>query len=222
MIDPFGVKGIPYELIQRLAAYPQTELLISFMYEPIARFLSTAGFEQHLDSLFGCPEWRDALKISDPAGKATYLHDLFRQQLETAGMDHVRSFKMIDDGGRTEYFLFFATHHVKGLEVMKDAMWSLDPSGGYRFSDTTDPNQMVLFQLNPDFEQLRGAVETNFAGRTVGIEEIEDFVVVSTAFRKAHLRKNILQPLENAGRIDVTARRKRRTYPAGSRITFTE
>ena len=126
MIDPFGVKGIPYELIQRLAGYPQTELLISFMYESIARFLSTTEFEQHLDSLFGCPEWRQALSISDPARKATYLHDLFRQQLEAAGMDHVRSFKMIDEGGRTEYFLFFATHHVKGLEVMKDAMWSLE------------------------------------------------------------------------------------------------
>ena len=94
------------------------------------------------------------------------------------------------------------------------------PSGGYRFSDTTDPNQMVLFQLNPDFEQLRGPIESNFAGRTVGIEEIEDFVVVSTAFRKAHLRKNVLLRLEDTGRIEVTGRRRRRTYPAGSRITF--
>ena len=220
MIDPFGIKDVTYRLIQRLAEHEQTELLVSFMYEPITRFLSTDEFEPHLDALFGLGEWRAALEIDDPERKSTYLHDLFRQQLARARMNHVRSFRMIDDGGRTEYFLFFATHHMRGLEVMKDVMWSIDPSGGYRFSDATDPNQLVLFQPEPDFGQLRSAILTRFEGLTVGIQAIEEFVTADTSFRKAHIRNNALKPLEAEGRIEVAGRKRKGTYPVGCRISF--
>ena len=220
MIDPFGPKGVPYHLIQRLAGYGQTELLISFMYESMTRFLSTRTFEPHLDSLFGCSEWRTALDIDEPEGKRTFLHDLFMEQLKAAGMTYVRSFEMLDDGGRTEYFLFFATHHPKGLEVMKDAMWSIDPSGGYLFSDVTDPNQMVLFEPEPDFRPLQSAITSRFAGLTVGIQAIEEFVITDTSFRKAHIRKNALQPMEDSELIEVTGRKRKRTYPVGCSIRF--
>lgn len=219
MIDPFGPGGVPYDLIQRLASYRQTELLISFMYESVSRFLSRPEFECHLDQLFGCPDWRAALDIADAARKRSYLHGLFKTQLERAGMEHVRSFQMLDSGGRTEYFLFFATHHVKGMEVMKDAMWNIDPSGAYRFSDATNPDQPRLFD-QPDYAALRVDVRAEFSGRSASIAEIERFVTLKTHFRKAHLRDGVLKPLEEEGLIEVTDRKKRRTYPPGSHITF--
>lgn len=192
MIDPFGVKGVPYQVICELAAYPRTEFLISFMYESVDRFMSTDQFEPHLDALFGTQEWRRALEVENTAERSAYLHDLFVRQIRAAGLEYARSFRMIDDGGRTEYFLVFATHSLKGLEVMKNAMWSVDPSGTYRFSDTTNPDQMVLFQLEPDFEQLRSSITRRFAGQTVSIQAIEDFVVAETPFLKRHLRKSAL------------------------------
>ena len=127
---------------------------------------------------------------------------------------------MIDTGGRTEYFLFFATHSIKGLEVMKNTMWSVDPSGGYRFSDATDPNQLVLIEPEPDFSQLSSSVLDEFTGQTVGIKEIEDYVIVHTLFRKTDIRRNALKPLEDEGLIHVTGRKRRRTYPVGCRISF--
>ena len=220
MIDPFGVKDIPYDLLQRLASYPKTELLISFMYESINRFMSTPEFEPHLDILFGRQDWRSAIDITDSRRKAVFLHNLFRDQLQEAGMEYVRSFEMIDNGGRTEYFLFFATHHIRGLEVMKDAMWSTDPSGAYRFSDATNPDQLALFGPDPEFGELRASVMAEFAGRTVGIREIEDFVTIGTRFRKAHLRKNVLDTLDDEGRIQVTGQGRRHTYPSRTQITF--
>ena len=57
---------------------------------------------------------------------------------------------------------------------MKNTMWSVDPSGGYRFSDATDPNQRVLIEPEPDFSQLSSSVLDEFTGQTVGIKEIED------------------------------------------------
>jgi hypothetical protein len=46
----------------------------------------------------------------------------------------------------TDYYLFYATNELLGLEKMKEAMWKADESGEFRFSDATDPNQLVIFE----------------------------------------------------------------------------
>ncbi len=220
MIDPFGPKGVSYDVIKWLASYQRTELLISFMYESVSRFLSSPEFEPHLDRLFGCQDWRAELDTTDATQKRSQLHGLFKAQLEHAGMEHVRSFQMLDSGGRTEYYLFFATHHVKGMEVMKDAMWKVDPSGAYQFSDATDPDQPLLFELQPDYAVLKEGVQAKFGKKSASIADIENFVTLETPFLKKHLRDGALKPLEEEGLIKVVGRKRRRTYPPGSRITF--
>lgn len=222
MLDPFGPAGVPYDLVTRLARHPRTELLISFMYESIARWLSQPAFEAHLDALYGCQEWRSAASMP-AAEKRQFLHDLYRERLELAGMEIVRSFQMLDEGGRTEYFLFFGTHHPKGWSSMKDAMWKVDPISGYLFSDATNPDQLTLFQPEPDYEQLRNFVQGRFAGSVAEIDEVEEFVLMETAFRVPHLRKNVLIPMEDDETIEVlTERSRRKTYPAGTVIRFAE
>lgn len=59
MVDPFGVKGSPMQLIGRILGNPKSECLISFMYEPIRRFHRESAFEGHLDELFGTKSWRE-------------------------------------------------------------------------------------------------------------------------------------------------------------------
>ena len=74
-----------------------------------------------------------------------------RQLRDVAGFSFVRKFEMIDvERGRTAYFLMFGTRHRKGLSVMKDAMWALDPISGMRFAGTAGAQEM-LFELEPDF-----------------------------------------------------------------------
>ena len=40
---------------------------------------------------------------------------------------------------------------------MNEAMWKVDPKGEFKFSDTTDPNQMVMFG-DPTIDILRRQV----------------------------------------------------------------
>ena len=63
MIDPFGVKGVHYKTIEKLGSSEKTEVLISFMYEPITRWLSSPEFASHLDAIFGTPDWRKAQEL---------------------------------------------------------------------------------------------------------------------------------------------------------------
>ena len=223
MVDPFGIKGIPLSLLEKLAAFPKVELLISFMYEPIARFLSSLEFKPHLDALFGTEEWREAMGLTSD-DKKQFLSNLYAHQLMKIGMEYVRLFEMRDAGNRTEYFLAFATHHVEGLRVIKDAMWKADEVGGVIFSDFTDPSpdQGVLFEPEPNYIQLRKLLMTHFAGCIdVPVIKINNYVLTKTAFRETHGR-DVLRQAERSNAITVTrpSGRRKNYWNIGTSITF--
>jgi len=221
MIDPFGIKGLPLGTVRQLAAYPKTELLISFMYESMNRFLTTREFMIHLDEMFAVPEWRAARDMSG-GERHRFLVDLYASRLRSIGMEYTRTFEMHDDGGRIEYDLVFASHRVEGLKAMKEAMWKVDPTGSYVFSDATDREQLTLFATAPDLAQLQGLIVGRFSGRTVPVEDIERFVIAETAFRETHYKRQILAPMERDGLVQVitSGRQKKLSYPGGTVLRF--
>jgi hypothetical protein len=113
-----------------------------------------------------------------------------------------------------DYFLFFATNNELGLKKIKEAMWRVDESGTYTFSDATDPNQTVLFSAEPDRELLKRLIVNKFSETETTPAEIERFVVHGTPFRETHYKK-VLQALEATNRItpiDPQTTRRRGTY----------
>ena len=95
----------------------------------------------------------------------------------------------------TDYYLFYATNELLGLKKMKEAMWKVDETGEFRFSDATDPNQLVLFEKAPNYRLLTDQILERFKGRQTTVEAVENFVVIKTAFRESHYKK-ILKFLE--------------------------
>jgi hypothetical protein len=85
---------------------------------------------------------------------------------------------------------------------MKEAMWKADESGEFRFSDATDPNQLVLFEKAPNLPALQARVMAEFAGKEVSVDDIEKFVLVETAFRETHY-KGLLKALERTGQMKI-------------------
>lgn len=223
-IDPFGFK-IPFSYVTQVLREPSCEVLITFMFEEISRFLSQKDQPENFDVLFGCPDWREGVKLRVPRERVRFLHDLYQRQLtQAAGAQFVRSFAMRNERNTTDYFLFFATNSELGLKKMKEAMWRIDESGTYMFSDATDPNQSVLFSAEPDRRCLTGLIVAKFAGRTVTTSEIERFVVRDTPFLEGHYKK-VLKELEEIGRllpVDPPPNRRRGTYSDKSmRLSFT-
>ncbi len=199
-IDPFGFK-IPFAHVAKVLRAQSCEVLITFMFEEINRFLSQSEQPQNFDDLFGSPDWRHAITIKVPTERIKYLHDLYQRQLtHAAGALFVRSFSMRNERNTMDYFLFFATNNELGLRKMKEAMWRVDESGTYTFSDATDPNQNVLFAAEPDRKLLARLLTDHFSGQEVTVEQIEQFVVRQTVFRETHYKK-VLQTLESEGQI---------------------
>ena len=218
-IDPFGWSGVPFQLVQRILSSPSCEALITFIYEEINRFIGNPDQERNFDAYFGTKDWRKGITLVDPKQRNRFLHDLYLSQLrEAAGVRYVRSFQMRNDKDVTDYYLFYATNSLLGLKKMKESMWQVDPSGEFRFSDATDPRQLVLFGSEPQFEILRHQLTERFQGQETTIEDIEEFVVAETAFRETHYKRQVLKPLETDRPpglilIDPPAHRRVGTYP---------
>ena len=223
-IDPFGWSGVPFSMIREILSYRSCEVLVNFMYEEINRFLGHPDQERNFDRFFGTDEWREGIQLVEPRRRNRFLHDLYVRQLrDAAGVSYVRSFEMRNERDVVDYYLFHATNNILGLKRMKEAMWRVDESGEFTFSDATDPNQAVLFGNEPRFDLLRRQMLAHFGGRDVSVEEIEHFVLTETAFRETHYKRQILRPLELAEppvieAIDPPLRRRRGTYPDKSLI----
>jgi three-Cys-motif partner protein len=226
-IDPFGFTGIPFALIKRIMGNEKCEVLITFMFEEINRFIRDDKLWDSLIGTFGTDKWKQVISEQDPKRRTELLHTIYREQLETdAGIKFVRSFKMVNKVNKTDYFLFFGTNNITGLKKMKEAMWRVDKSGSFQFSDAThNPNQPVLFEIEPNYNQLKKILLKEFKNKSASITEIENFILTQTPFRETHYKRQILAPMERMQPPEIRVKcqgikRKRGTFPVSCVVEF--
>lgn len=222
-IDPFGISHTPFKTIKNVMTNSRCEVLINFMYEEINRFLSVDKLASDYDELFGSEEWRAVINLSGANERRKAIHDIYLRKLKTVAK-YVHSFEMLNKGNSTDYFLFFATNNLRGLEKMKEAMWKVDGTGSFQFSDHRDSRgQMSLFGANPNLEPLRGSILKHFRGRQISIEDLRDWVIAETEFLPKHLKGPVLAPMEKAGALSVanpSPKRRRGTFSDGTILKF--
>ncbi|MBU1702083.1 MAG: three-Cys-motif partner protein TcmP [Candidatus Eisenbacteria bacterium] len=226
-VDPFGIKGLPFELIERLLSNPHCEVLITFMNVTLRRFADV--IPKRINELLGHSDAADRLSALHTAKERVILaRQLYAKSLERQAR-FVRYFAMRDKKDQELYDLFFATNHSKGHEKMKTAMWRLDETGNYSFSDGVDPDQATLFTSTPE-RDFAPILWERFRGQTVYSDEVLQYTWDKTAFLDKHA-KGALRLLEaeegfKGHSIEVDSKkadgdpRRRNTYPKGVRITF--
>jgi three-Cys-motif partner protein len=219
-IDPFGWTGAPFAVVRFILSQPSCEVFVTFMYEEINRFIGHPDQVANFDAFFGTTEWRAGIALVKPIERNRFLHDLYLRRLKTAAK-YVRSFQMRNSSDLTDYYLFYATNSLLGLKKMKEAMWKVDETGEFTFSDATDPNQMVLFSREPQYDLLRQQLLTRFGGRETTVGNVEEFVLADTAFRETHYKQHVLRELELADPpdihvLDALPSRRRGTYASPS------
>lgn len=210
-IDPFGYSHTPMSTIKKLMSHTSCEVLITFMYEEINRFLNAdyTNKEAQYDALFGTTEWRTITqKAATAQERRDKLHSLYQDQLKkAAGIHYVRSFCMRNQHNATDYFLFFGTNSLLGMEKMKQAMWKVDTSGTYEFSDFSNPYQPWLLS-HADDSVLQHTLSNHFKGQTVSVKAVRKYVITETPFYK--FKTEALKPLESAGKINVISSNPKR------------
>lgn len=222
-IDPFGFKGAPFKLVQRLLNNPKTEVFVNIMANSINRFLDHPDpqIKNHIVDLFGTPHVLQILNVGYHG--ISQLRELYQAQLEKCAK-YVRYFEMRDEDNRIIYYLFFATNNRLGHIKMKEAFWKVDSSTGYHFSDATNANQLVLFEVDPS-KDLAELLSLQFQGRKTTISVIQEFVEDHTPYLASHMKKALRQ-LEEQDRLCVDPlkqggdKRKKTTFPEDVVVTF--
>lgn len=105
---------------------------------------------------------------------------------------------MRDQNDRVIYWLFFCSNNIRGLEEMKEAMWSVDRSGGFEFSDKHANSLGKLFTYG-DTELGRDLFDA-LDGQTLTVAEVEEYVLVNTPACKY---RRALGNLERSGRLEA-------------------
>ena len=214
VIDPFGIKGVPFQSFRSVLALKKSELLFSFMWESIERFRSTPQFAPYMRELMGNEDWNglhgDDLK--------DFVYGCFEGRLREAGAKYVLVFDLWN-GGNHVYSLFFATKGIKGCDVMKQAIWNIDPSGSYSFRG----KHIGQLHLDMVFDHtgLGDDLRRAFGDEWISVEDAERFVKGDgTRFHSGHLKQRTLVPLEKAGAIEVDRPSGSRQFSSGKGIRF--
>jgi three-Cys-motif partner protein len=224
LIDPFGFSGIPYALIQRLLSRQRCEVFITFMVDSMNRWLEhpDENIRAHFIQTFGTKE---AISLAEGTGdRPSALKDLYQRQLKKIAV-FVRYFELRNRDDRVVYYLFFASNNSTGHRKMKEAMWKVDPLGEFTFSDSTDPNQQILF-TNPSVAPLIAGLVSKFRGAgQLPVSRVETHVLDDTAYLGKHMRE-ALEQLETSGQLKVAEfkidgkKRRDGTYPKETLVTF--
>jgi len=203
-IDPFGYTGASMSLTSRFLDFKRSEALFFLPLSYINRFVGRDGQATALNALFDTEKWQELVPLSGDARKLALL-SLFESQLRRQGqVRHVTSFELHTRDGN-DYRLVFATGHPKGLRLIKDAMWSVDPYEGTRYVARTDSGQEVLFQSQPDTGPLLTELRTICGNRWFTVGEVIRIMDTDAMpwLAERHLRKLTLVPAEKAGIIEV-------------------
>ncbi|MGH8581492.1 MAG: hypothetical protein ACREWG_01640 [Gammaproteobacteria bacterium] len=165
------------------------------------------------------------MQIAKGSGdRVAKLRELYQSKLQQAAK-YVRYFEMRDRQDRTQYYLFFATNNELGHLKMKEAMWKVDPEGEFRFSDATNPDQLVLFEYDPTLKLVELLRKEFIPKGTVTGGAVRRFVENKTPYLKKHMTA-VLKQEEDTTKVRVeplkTDRKKRlaNTYPDEARLTW--
>jgi three-Cys-motif partner protein len=222
-IDPFGFSGVPFSLLSRLLKHRRSEALITFMVDSINRFLEAPNedIQKHIIEFFGTEE---VLEVAEKSGdRVRNLLDFYLEKLRPLGQ-FIRLFEMKNHNGRTIYYLVFVTNNSLGHLRMKEAMWKVDKEGDFRYSDSTNKDQAVLFHTD-HASKLFTIMYNQFSKKKITVDLLKKYIRDNTTYIDTHLTQSLQYGEANSlilvDSIKIGGKKRRpRTFPDEVIVTF--
>ncbi len=216
-LDQFGYGAVSMRLISRILKFGQCEVFSYLDYKDMNRWITDQTKASAFNRAYGGEDWRGAITLPEHE-RRRYLLDQYEAALKDpkrGNAAYVTSFAMFDRNDQPLYWLIFCTNNLRGLEEMKKAMWAVDDTGTFRFSDQDDPSQLKLFKQAYDQAWLAEELAVRLAGGTMSVYKVKEYVLTDTP---CYLFKEALKSLEVGKRKRVRvnkapAGRKPGTYP---------
>ncbi|XP_053373658.1 uncharacterized protein LOC128546652 [Mercenaria mercenaria] len=242
-LDPFGVSQTPITHVQKFVG-PGNSLLINFMSSFVNRFVKT----RHIENLYGIPylyEKASEMKIQlEYESLSKYISYLVRQfesgsivqplnEIQCCAANYEKMLKnvfgteslLFEMRGRNNniiYHLIFVTDHIKGVEIMKEAMNCCSQNEGeMTMSDYQFYRNGCVLNLGntQDVTVVANTIYEKFAGCSkINVLHVKNYVLLDTpyVFRKkslAVMEKEQTPRLENVVDQKGQPPKRKGTYP---------
>ena len=207
-IDPFGYK-IKITTLKRIMKRPRTEILLTFMFNAINRFLIHKPVRDTLIELFGCDDWKHFCHKKGQCREEAIV-DLYRTKLKEFSR-FVSYYRFsFPEKKRTYYYLFHITNHIKGCSVMKSCF------AKYNFGRTEYrgklSGQMTFFDYDSIKQQDIKNIILLILDKPKSYLKILEELIDETPYLKSNITKAI-KDLEEKGKIYI--KREPETTPTG-------
>ena len=199
-IDPFGY-SLDYSLLEQIMRYPQNELLINFMFYFITRFIALPDQAENFDKLFGCQDWRDAIPLSG-VEREKKLVEVYKRQLKKFAK-YVFAYRLsFYDKNRTYYYIFHATNHIKGCNIMKSSFATLNNGKVEYLGQRND--FISFFDLDEvKTQEIKDYLLRHFTRKEITFDQIVDEIIEDTFYLEKDIRA-ALHSLNSENKISVT------------------
>jgi three-Cys-motif partner protein len=170
-VDPYGVTGVPLEVLARLLRIERLEILLTFMVRDPSRFLMEENYEEPMTALYGGGAWRDCI---DALSRPECLMLKFREVVLNGVAKHATPFRVYEDEKKTIlYYLVHLTNSDLGMRKMKEAM--VKKAGDMTFWPVTVKNpdqlQLEIGEERPH-PTLQKYLNATYSGQTMTFEEL--------------------------------------------------
>ena len=210
--DPWGYKGLSLRLIDAALKDWGSDLIFFFNYNRINMGIGNEVVEDHVDALFGkdrADELRRQVDGLPPLDREFHVVNAVGEALLARRANHVLPFRFRSpDGARTSHYLFFASKHPLGYEIMKGIMYaasakSEDGVASFEYTPVDDDQLQLLFAYSRPIDALRRMLRDEFAGRSLTVKQLYDRHHIGRPFVSKNY-KDILVEMEASG--EVTCR----------------
>ena len=176
-LDQYGYSGFSMDLVRQILANSMCETFAYLNWQRLNPYLTDGTKAATITKAMGGDEWK-AIQGLNRHARAEGFKTIYMSALRTrAGAKYVYDFAMRDKNNQLIYWLFFCTNERRGLEVMKKAMWKVDPTGRFEFSDQ-DVGQGRLLEYTQSLlaDDLYGAL----VGQKLTSDALKEFVLTKT------------------------------------------
>ena len=190
-LDQFGYSSFSMGLVRAILEHSACETFSYLNWSLLFPFMTHEQKHAGISTAFGGDEWREVLDLTGQQ-KEIRFRDIYMAALkQRGGAKYVYPFAMRGPDDRVIYWLFFCTNHIRGLEEMKCAMWAVDRSGGFEFSDKFASEHGSLFSYND--EQLANDLVAELNGRELTVTELFEHALVNTPACKPYGGMKVLE-----------------------------
>ena len=210
--DPWGYKGLSLRLIDGALKDWGSDLIFFFNYNRINMGIGNDAVEDHVDALFGrerANELRRQVAGLPSARRELHVVNAVGEALLARRANHVLPFRFrTPDGARTSHYLFFASKHPLGYEIMKGIMYAAsaksdDGVASFEYTPVDDNQLRLLFAYSRPIDELRRMLQADFVGRRLTVKQLYEGHHLGQPFVLKNY-KDILVEMEAAGEVSCS------------------